>query len=471
MGLVAGAIAAIADFAVDAFAGAGALEALGGTALIGEGASAVTLGGLASGVAGGALVGGAEGALTGQGFLKGAEGGAITGGVGSFGPALGAATGLGTTAGDVLAGTAGGALGGLATGGNALTGAALGGAGGLAAGLTSGTSLLGNNAGSAAPAAGPSASSLSAPSSVAATTPTDLTSVSGASDFSGSGVAPSSSDSGWSSGSNAPSAVSTANSLGVGGGGPSGGSFTPSLVDANANLAGSLPASSAASQLGVAPSTGTGSAAPTDAIDPWGGTGTTDNSGFGSAAKSSGTFGKVGDFLSNNSKLLGVGVSGVGLLNNLMSKSNVPGVNQISQQAAAAQQQGQVLQNYLATGTLPPAVQASVNAVTADGITAIKNKYAGMGISGSTGEVQDIARLQQQAVIQGATLADQMLQQGISESQLSGQLYNELVQYNVNQNKATGEAIGNMASALAGGGRSGSINIPISSLFSSGSSS
>jgi len=97
-------------------------------------------------------------------------------------------------------------------------------------------------------------------------------------------------------------------------------------------------------------------------------------------------------------------------------------------------------------------VQASINAATQAGETAIRSKYAQMGVApGSSQEVQDIAYLKQNAAVQGATLADQLLQQGITETQLSGQLYNYLVQANVAQNQQTGAAISALAAALAGG--------------------
>jgi hypothetical protein len=163
---------------------------------------------------------------------------------------------------------------------------------------------------------------------------------------------------------------------------------------------------------------------------------------------------QAGSWLSSpTGKLAGVGVAGLGLAKNLLSSNTIPGESNIQSLASSSQTQGALLQQYLQNGTLPPAVQTSVNAATQDGITAIKAKYAQMGVApNSQAEVQDIARLQQNAVIQGATLADQLLQQGISESQLSGQLYNDLVTTNTAQNNQTNSAIGNLASALAGGG-------------------
>ena len=55
-------------------------------------------------------------------------------------------------------------------------------------------------------------------------------------------------------------------------------------------------------------------------------------------------------------------------------------------------------------------------------------------------------------MVQGATLADQLTQQGISLTELSAQLYNNLVGYNTQLNTQTGQAITALATALAGSG-------------------
>lgn len=159
----------------------------------------------------------------------------------------------------------------------------------------------------------------------------------------------------------------------------------------------------------------------------------------------------TGAINSPTGKVLGVAASGAGLIKDLLGGGSPAGLSSLQNLAASSASQGQILQQYLQNGTLPPAVQASVNAATQNGITAIKSKYASMGVApGSSAEVEDIARLQQNAVVQGATLADQLLAQGISETQLSAQLYNDIMQQSEAQTAQTGAAIGNLASALAG---------------------
>ena len=75
--------------------------------------------------------------------------------------------------------------------------------------------------------------------------------------------------------------------------------------------------------------------------------------------------------------------------------------------------------------------------------------------------MQDIASLQQQAVYQGATLADQLLQQGLSETQLSSSIYQSLIQNQTAMDGQTTQAIGGLSSALAGGIRLGNSGVTV----------
>lgn len=480
--------------------GAGLLASV--SAGIGSGAAALGAGAAAADAIGtgvtGALVGGGlgagEAAITGGNIGTGALTGGITGGaIGGLGGAIGSATGLGSTAGDAIAGAGAGAAGSAVTGGNALTGALTGGASGLAAGALGGLSGDGGTAAapgvsssgagtvsadatgaaaglnvSPAAAPGPSALSAAAPASVPAAS-TDLTSASSAAAGLGTGTGTASIATGGGGGGGAGGGIPP-----TAGGGPTLGGYT----QADGAAASALGATDASFPTPpVAPETipntnvASGVSPVTDAsgnpVYASAGDAQTaaaqlgaDKAGFpvdgsGTPASSGGMFGKVGDFLSGpNGKLAGVAISGAGLLKDTLSgNQDVAGASNISGLAKQASQQGSLLQSYLTSGTLPPAVQASVNAATKDGITAIKARYAQSGVApGSSGELNDIARLQQNSVIQGATLADQLMQQGISESSLSGQLYNELVAHNTSLNNQTGAAITGLASALAGGG-------------------
>lgn len=215
----------------------------------------------------------------------------------------------------------------------------------------------------------------------------------------------------------------------------------------------------------------------------------------------------VGDAINSpTGKLLSTGVAGAGLLKNLSTAPNIPGTAQLAQlaqqlgarqqelaktgqdlvtstapqataAAGAATDQASTLKNYLNTGTLPPAVQASLDRATQDAIGAIKSQYAARGAPpGSSSEVADIANLKQQAVIKGGTLAAQLYSQGVSQDQLAAQIYSNLLSagggltgagtsaasaagsalsnqigIGTAQNNAVNQAIANLTAALGGG--------------------
>lgn len=188
---------------------------------------------------------------------------------------------------------------------------------------------------------------------------------------------------------------------------------------------------------------------------------------------------KAGNFISNNPfRTLGLAASGIGLANDLFSqKSNTLDQGQLEQtlqnaaktlqsgqanpqanaalqgilsqisnggpnpaataalqsQAANLNSQGQKLASYLDSGNLPAGVQQSIDQATKQAEAAIKSRYASMGISGSSAEAQDLANARQTAVTQGATIATQLLQQGVSEQNLAAQLYGQLFNQSASQ--------------------------------------
>jgi hypothetical protein len=125
-------------------------------------------------------------------------------------------------------------------------------------------------------------------------------------------------------------------------------------------------------------------------------------------------------------------------------ESNVQGT------AAALDAQGTALANYLQTGTLPPGAQASINQAAAAATAAVRSQYASMGDSGSSAEAQDIANVQERAVVQATDLATRLLQTGISEQQASASMYGDLMNQSLQQDADLSSAIGNFAAAAAG---------------------
>lgn len=129
---------------------------------------------------------------------------------------------------------------------------------------------------------------------------------------------------------------------------------------------------------------------------------------------------------------------------------NPPGYNQINTLAGNAAQNSQQLESYLQSGTLPPGMQAAANQASADAEATIKSRYASMGMSGSSAEAQDIQNMRTRMAGQTSDLARQLFATGANEAQMSGQLYQYLMNYQVQQDQALSQGITNMVTALAG---------------------
>lgn len=146
----------------------------------------------------------------------------------------------------------------------------------------------------------------------------------------------------------------------------------------------------------------------------------------------------------------GLDIGALGLGYDLLKGSTpLPGQAALNTEATNLANQGNQLESYLQTGTLPPGVQASINQATQAAIASVKSRYAQTG-GDTSAEAQDIASIQQQAAAQGATIATQLLQQGVSETQLSSELYGQLLNLAQTQDQQLGQAIGNLSIAAAG---------------------
>ena len=207
-------------------------------------------------------------------------------------------------------------------------------------------------------------------------------------------------------------------------------------------------------------------------------------------------------------RLLSTGVTGLALTRDLMNQGSIPGENQLSSlatqlgaegagligpaatnasaAAGAATAQAATLENYLTTGTLPPALQASLNQATASAVEAAKSRAAQNGVSADPSQnaalASEIAGIQQNSIIQGGSLAATLYSQGLNEQQVASQIYTNLVgagtstaglgvgaqenvvQTNIAQNNQLNNAIANLSTALGGGNRivtnSGTVTTP-----------
>lgn len=416
-------------------------------ALVSAGIGAETAAAIAPaviGAGGGALVGGGVGEITTGKPLTGALEGGLTGGaIGGLGPLVGSGLGIGAGAGDVLVGAGAGALGSAIAGQDPLVGAGGGALSGGIVGLTSGG--FGGTGGAAAPSSGVTGSSAGV--SAAGT------------------AAPSSATSSVSLGldqSAAPGASFTT-------GGSGGGGDALSLISpppAPPGMGGAVdPVSGGV--IGVPPNASTGAFSPSTGQPSslfgsiFGGSEGT--SGGNTAGSLGGIFGSgggggdsggggIGSFLKSYGAPL-VAAGGIGM-DLMKGHTPLPGESALTQQAADLAAQGKQLGSYLQTGNLPPGVHQSLNAASESAKAAIRSKYAQMG--GNTSAMQqDLAHVDQVAATQGVQIATQLLQQGVSETGLSEQIYSQLLNLSLQQNAGLSSAIGKFATSLVPGSSSG----------------
>lgn len=130
------------------------------------------------------------------------------------------------------------------------------------------------------------------------------------------------------------------------------------------------------------------------------------------------------------------------------------GTNALSSEAQALQAQGAEMGNYLATGTLPPGLSNALQSAAESAKATIRSQYAARGESGSSAEAQDLSAVDSRMVGQGASMALQLYQAGVSEQSTAAQLQESLLNNAIQQDAGFGSAIASFASALAGGGPS-----------------
>jgi hypothetical protein len=149
-------------------------------------------------------------------------------------------------------------------------------------------------------------------------------------------------------------------------------------------------------------------------------------------------------------------LGGLGLASSLLKSEKKPaGQPQLEASAANLSAQGNQLAGYLGSGTLPPGVGASLQAAHDAAAATVKSRYAARGQSGSSAEQAELANLAQTSVSQGASIASNLLSQGISEQQLSNQIYSQLMAASINQDNQLSGSIAKFAGSLAGAGMKG----------------
>lgn len=242
------------------------------------------------------------------------------------------------------------------------------------------------------------------------------------------------------------------------------------------------PAGGASSALGLAPPVGFGTS-PSDLssnYDPLsgqpaaGGTAlTSDQLGkpastpaTGASATASGASGdkSILDSLGIKSPLgAAIGAAGLGY-SVLTGQKQSQYAADMSAQASQLNAQGQQLLSYLQNGNLPPGLQQSLTQATSAAKAKIISNFASQGLNTdpaqNTALAQELAAVDQQALISTAQIGQQLMTSGLSETGLSSQLYTTLAGIDQTQTANIGKAIANFASSISGSGGGITLKLP-----------
>ena len=156
---------------------------------------------------------------------------------------------------------------------------------------------------------------------------------------------------------------------------------------------------------------------------------------------------KAGNFLSKNASSI---LSALGLAANMARGQQPPKYSgNLQAQADAMNARGAQLQGYLTSGTLPPGIGDALAGAHDSAAASIRGRYAKMGMSGSSAEMQDLNNLAQTTVSQGADIANKLLATGVSQQQFAAGLYQNLMATSMQQDVAMSNAISGFTNAMA----------------------
>ena len=160
-----------------------------------------------------------------------------------------------------------------------------------------------------------------------------------------------------------------------------------------------------------------------------------------------GLAGQAGSFLSKNASSI---LSALGLAANMAKGQQPPKYSgNLQAQADAMNARGAQLQGYLTSGTLPPGIGDALAGAHDSAAASIRGRYAKMGMSGSSAEMQDLNNLAQTTVSQGADIANKLLATGVSQQQFAAGLYQNLMATSMQQDVAMSNAISGFTNAMA----------------------
>jgi hypothetical protein len=155
---------------------------------------------------------------------------------------------------------------------------------------------------------------------------------------------------------------------------------------------------------------------------------------------------QMGDFLKTPQGMLTAGAFGMDLLK---GNQTYPAQNQLEKMAGQMGPQGQYLQNMALSGQLPPGLQTAVDAAREAAISTVKSQMAARGMSGSSAEATEIQNAVNESQGQTQQMALQLFNSGMNESGMAADLYAQLLQTQMEQDKDMSDGLGQLVSAVA----------------------
>lgn len=221
-------------------------------------------------------------------------------------------------------------------------------------------------------------------------------------------------------------------------------SGSPGALD---NVAAGATPSGAVSGAGTTPEVG--AAAPANIGAP---SGATAASTAPKPFSIEGLVGSAGKSLAANP--VGAALGAGGLIYSVMNAEQMGNAQKaLKEQAGQLNAQGQQLMNYLTSGTLPPGLKASLDQATAAAKAKVISNYAAQGLNTNPTQnsalAQQLAMIDQQAVISISQIGQQLFTSGLNETGLSSQLYSQLVNIDQTQTANIGKAIASFAAAVS----------------------
>ena len=136
----------------------------------------------------------------------------------------------------------------------------------------------------------------------------------------------------------------------------------------------------------------------------------------------------------------------------LFGNNQVPGLAAVQQTAGQEKALAGDLLSGIQTGAVPPGAQAVLDQLSSSMKAKVQSQYATLGLSGSTMEAQDLAKVDQTVAGQKWNIINSLLTTGVNELGQAGTLDQSIMSAQIQNDQELQRAIAAFAGAVAGGG-------------------